>query len=89
MAVCPPSATFEEFSAYVVTHKGEKTDAELSELWDWRQKLLGLKVITGAGYRSQLPADEQDLTLRQREQKIVQEEHAQGRDPVPVGNRWV
>ena len=59
MAVLPPNASFKEFAEYVETHKGPKTDKELEELWEWRQKLLGLRVVTGSGYRSQLPPDEQ------------------------------
>ena len=78
MAVLPPNASFKEFAEYVETHKGPKTDKELEELWEWRQKLLGLRVVTGSGYRSQLPPDEQHLTLREREKKVIAEAEAQG-----------
>ena len=57
MAVLPPNASFQEFAKYVETHKGFKTDKELEEFWEWRQKLLGVKVITGAAERSMLPPD--------------------------------
>lgn len=78
MAILPKSASFQEFAEYVEIHKGPKTDAELEELWDWRQKLLGVRVITGAGYRSQLPPEEQHLTLKEREKKVIAEAEAQG-----------
>ena len=51
MAILAKNASFKEFAEYVETHKGPKTDTELEELWEWRQKLLGLRVITGTGYR--------------------------------------
>lgn len=89
MAVLPPSATFQEFSDYVVDLHGPKSHAELGELWEWRQKLQSIKVITGAGFRATLPVDERDLTLNQREAKLVSEAKAQGRNIEPVGARWV
>ena len=39
--------------------------------------------------RSILPKEEQDMTHKERENKIISDAKAQGRDPVPVGNRWV
>ena len=78
MAILAKNASFKELAEYVETHKGPKTDTELEELWEWRQKLLGLRVITGTGYRSQLPPDEQHLTLREREKKVIAEAEAQG-----------
>ena len=80
MAVLAPDASFKAFAEYVEAHKGPKTDLELEELWEWRQKLLGLRVITGAAARSRLPKDEQHLTLRERENKLVAEAKAQGRN---------
>jgi hypothetical protein len=41
VAVLAPDASFKEFAEYVEAHKGPKTDVELEELWEWRQKLLG------------------------------------------------
>ena len=78
MAVLPPSATFEEFSVYCAEVNGPQTDEEVVELWEWRQKLLGVKVITGSVERSMLPADEQHLTLREREKKVIAEAEAAG-----------
>ena len=80
MAVLASAASFKEFAEYVAAHKGPKTDVELEELWEWRQKLLGLRAITGAAARSRLPEDEQHLTLRERENKLVAEAKAQGRN---------
>ena len=80
MAVLSPNASFQECAEYVEGHKGPKTDLELEELWEWRQKLLGLRVITGAVARSRLPVEEQHLTLRERENKLVAEAKAQGRN---------
>lgn len=80
MAVLSPEATYEQFCEYVENHKGSKTQNELLELWEWREKLLGLRVITGAGKRSILPLDEQHLTLREREKKLIGEAKAQGRN---------
>ena len=80
MAVLPQNASFQEFAKYVEVHKGPKTDLELEELWVWRQQWLGLRVITGAVARSRLPVEEQHLTLRERENKLVAEAKAQGRN---------
>tara|TARA_Y100000401_G_C8140703_1_gene134733 strand:- start:160 stop:345 length:186 start_codon:yes stop_codon:yes gene_type:complete len=56
------------------------SNAELDELWERRQKLLGLKFVTGAVSRSRLPLDEQHLTLNEREKKLIAEAKAQGRN---------
>ena len=77
--ILSPDATYEEFEEYVTDLKGPKTRLELAELWEWRQKLLGIRIDTGRGYRSQLPADEQHLTLRERERKIIAEATADGK----------
>lgn len=89
MAVLPPSATFEEFSAYCVEVNGPQTDEEIADLWEWRQKLLGFQVITGAGFRSLLPEDEKHMTRKERGDKAYAEAISQGRNIEPVGARWV
>ena len=89
MAVLPPSATFEEFGAYCAEVNGPQTDEEIAELWEWRQKLLGFQVITGAGFRSMLPAVEQDMKIKERSDKAYAEATAGGRNIEPVGARWV
>ena len=80
MAVLPREATFEDFRTYVQDFRGPVADAELDELWERRQKLLGLKFVTGAASRSRLPLDEQHLTLNEREKKLIAEAKAQGRN---------
>mgnify|MGYP003118047366 CR=1 FL=1 len=81
MAVLSPEASFQEFAEYVETHKGYKTDSELEELWEWRQKLLGLRIITDKAWRERaLAPDEMHLTRNEREQKIIMEAKSQGRN---------
>ena len=53
---------------------------ELADLWEWRQKLLGIRIDTGRGFRSHLPPDEQHLTRDQRGRKAEQEAKANGRN---------
>ena len=89
MAVLPPEATYTEFRDYIAKVRGPLSDTELLDLWEWRQKLLGIKIVTGAAARARMPADERDLTIREREQKLVAEAKAQGRNIEPVGSRWV
>jgi|TARA_Y100000310_G_scaffold172550_1_gene172649 hypothetical protein len=89
MAVLPPNASFNDFARYVEAQQGPKTRLELNELWAWRKKLLGVKFDVGRGYRETLPADEQDLTMKQREAKVVAEAKSQGRNIELVGKRWV
>ena len=82
-------ASKEEFFAYIQELRGAVSEKELEELWEWRQKLHGIRVVTGRGERSQLPPEEQHMTLKEREQKVISDARAQGKDPVPVGTRWV
>jgi hypothetical protein len=53
---------------------------ELADLWEWRQKLLGIRIDTGRGFRSHLPPDEQHLTRDERGVKAAQEAKAAGRN---------
>ena len=80
MAVLPREATFEDFCTYVQDFRGPVSNAELDELGERRQKLLGLKFVTGAASRSRLPLDEQHLPLNEREKKLIAEAKAQGRN---------
>ena len=80
MAVLARTATYEEFCDYTQLHRGTLSEPELDELWEWRQKLLSLKVSTGRGYRAQLPLDEQHLTREQRGRKAEAEALSQGRN---------
>jgi hypothetical protein len=55
---------------------------ELAELWEWRQKLSGIRIVTGRGYRErECPPDEHHLTLREREKKVIAEARAAGIEP--------
>tara|TARA_B100001146_G_scaffold223313_1_gene237670 strand:- start:3701 stop:3961 length:261 start_codon:yes stop_codon:yes gene_type:complete len=80
--ILPSDATYEQFETYVTDLKGPKSRLELAELWEWRQKLLGIRVVTGRGYRErECPADEHHLTLREREKKVIAEARAAGIEP--------
>jgi len=80
VAVLPRGATYEDFCMYVQDFRGPVSETELDELWERRQKLHGIKFVTGAVSRSRLPLDEQHLTLNEREKKLVAEAKAQGRN---------
>jgi|TARA_R100001530_G_scaffold35353_1_gene27553 hypothetical protein len=80
MAILPREASYEQFCVYVVDLKGPKTQQEMDELWEWRQKLLGIRVDTGRGERETFPLDEQHLTRAERGRKTEQEALSQGRN---------
>jgi len=80
VAVLPREASFAEFRDYVVGHRGDIPCAELDDLWERRQKLLGIGFATGVGYRSMLPPDEQHLTRNERGQKAEKAALSQGRN---------
>jgi hypothetical protein len=80
MAVLPPEASFDEFVAYTRAWRGEVGDAELQDLWLWRQKLLTVRINAGTGIQSLLPDDERGLTNRERERKTFAEAKSQGRN---------
>ena len=80
MAILAPDATFEEFCDYTQLHRGTLPAAELDELWEWRQKLLTVRVATGRGARSVFPPDEQHLTRGERGRKAFAEAKSQGRN---------
>lgn len=80
--ILPPDATRVEFHKHVEDLRGPISDAELAELWDWRQKLLGIRIVTGRGYRErECPPDEYHLTLREREKKAISDARAAGIEP--------
>ena len=79
MGVLAPDTTYEEFCDYTQLHRGTLPAAELDELWQWRQKLLTLRVTTGRGYRKTLPPDEQHLSREERGRKTEENALAQGR----------
>jgi len=80
VAVLPPDATFDDFVSYTESVRGPLGSDELRDLWEWRQKLLTLRVDTRAGYRSQLPADEQHLSKREVDEKRFAEAKSTGRN---------
>ena len=80
MAILPREATYAEFRDYTVGLRGPLSCAELDELWERRQKLLGVKFATGRGFRSQLPPEEQHLSREERGQKAAMEAKAAGRN---------
>jgi hypothetical protein len=81
MAVLPRGASYEEFVEYVTDLRGEVPEEELKELYQRRLKLHGITFDMKRGWKSvALDADEQDLTNRELEQKVVAEAKAQGRN---------
>jgi len=80
VAVLPPDATFDDFVSYTESLRGPMGSDELRDLWEWRQKLVGIRFDTGRAIRAQLPPDEQHLTRKQRGAKVEQEAKAAGRN---------
>ena len=80
MAVLTPDATFDDFVSYTESLRGPMGSDELRDLWEWRQKLVGIRFDTGRAIRAQLPPDEQHLTRKQRGAKVEQEAKAAGRN---------
>ena len=81
MAILPKGASYDEFVEYVTNLRGEVPEEELKELYQRRLKLHGITFDMKRGWRSvALAPDEQDLTNRQLEQKVVTEAKAQGRN---------
>jgi hypothetical protein len=85
MAVLPPEATFEEFCRDTLSLRGPLSSEELVKRWDFRCKVKSISINAKEGYRSTLPPEERDLTMKQRGDKIVAEAKAQGRNIAPVG----
>jgi|TARA_R100000005_G_C4839802_1_gene111838 hypothetical protein len=81
MAVLHDGATYEEFVDYVTNLRGDVPEEELKELYERHLKLKGLTFDLKRGWKSvALAPDEQDLTNRQLENKVVSEAKAQGRN---------
>ena len=80
MAVLPREASYGEFREYVVERRGPLSFAEIDVLWERRQRLHGIGFVTGRGYRSMLPPDEQHLSREERGRKTEQNALAQGRN---------
>jgi len=56
------------------------SQAELDEIYERWIRLNSIQISTGRGLRAMLPTDEQHLTNREREAKVVQEAQSQGRN---------
>jgi len=81
VAVLPPDATFDDFVSYTESVRGPLEPVVLEDLWEWRQKLLTLRVDTKAGWRSRaLASDEQHLSKREVDEKRFAEAKSQGRN---------
>jgi len=81
MAVLPREASYDEFCSYVRDIREDVHDDELEDLWDWRLKLLTVKVDTKSGWRSRaLADDEQHLSRRELDEKRFAEAKSQGRN---------
>ena len=80
MAVLPREASYGQFRAYVVEQRGALSCAEIDDLWARRQRLHGIGFVTGRGYRSTLPPDEQHLSREERGRKTEENALAQGRN---------
>ena len=81
VAVLASDASYDEFCSYVRGIREDVHDDELEDLWEWRLKLLTLRVDTGSGWRSRaLGADEQHLSKREVDEKRFAEAKSQGRN---------
>jgi hypothetical protein len=80
VAVLPPDATFDDFVSYTESLRGPLEPVVLEDLWEWRQKLVGIRFDTGRGVVNRLPPDEQHLTREQRGRKAEAEAKANGRN---------
>ena len=81
MAILPDGATFEEFVDYVSERRGDVPMTELKELYERRLRLKSVSIARGETIRAMLPPDEQDLTMREREKKVLAEARAAGHEP--------
>jgi|TARA_R110002020_G_scaffold132420_5_gene295699 hypothetical protein len=88
MAMLPHDATFEEYCDHKREVDSTISDEELSKGWAFREKTLSLQMYSFEGQRSILPKEEQDMTLKEREHKVISDAKAQGRTLEYVGNRW-
>ena len=80
MTVLPREASYGQFRDYVVEQRGALSCAEIDDLWARRQRLHGIGFVTGRGYRSTLPPDEQHLSREERGRKTEEDALAQGRN---------
>ena len=88
MAMLPHDATFEEYCIDKRSREPDISQEVLKEGWKFREKTLSLQMYSFEGQRSILPKEEKDMTLKERENKIISDAKAQGREIEYVGNRW-
>ena len=81
MAVLPVGANFEEFTGYVLERRGDVPLTELKELYERRLRLQSVTITRGETMRKMLPPEDRDLTLREREKKVLAEARAAGHTP--------
>jgi len=81
VSVLRNGATFEEFVEYVSERRGDVPMTELKELYERRLRLKSVSIARGETIRAMLPPDEQDLTMREREKKVLAEARAAGHEP--------
>ena len=81
MSVLRNGATFEEIVEYVSERRGDVPMTELKELYERRLRLKSVSIDRGETIRAMLPPDEQDLTMREREKKVLAEARAAGHEP--------
>jgi|TARA_A100001518_G_C1225912_1_gene74593 hypothetical protein len=81
VAILPDGASFEEFVVYVSERRGDVPMTELKELYERRLRLKSVSIATGETMRAMLPKDEQHLTMREREKKVLAEARAAGHTP--------
>ena len=89
MAVLDDGASFEEFTKYVIERRGSVPLTELKELYERRLRMKSVTIARGETRRKMLPPEDRDLTMREREKKIISEAQAAGHEPVYQGRRWV
>tara|TARA_A100001391_G_scaffold169416_1_gene130272 strand:+ start:134 stop:403 length:270 start_codon:yes stop_codon:yes gene_type:complete len=88
MAMLPHDATFEEYCIDKRSREPNISEQALKEGWAFREKTLSLQMYSFEGKRSILPKEEQDMTLKERERKVISDAESQGRKIEYVGNRW-
>jgi len=88
MAMLPHDATFEEYCIDKRSREPDVSEQVLKEGWAFREKTLSLQMYSFEGERSILPKEEQDMTLKERERKVISDAKAAGKKIEYVGNRW-
>ena len=88
MANLPHDATFEEYCEDKRSREPNISEEALIKGWAFREKTLSLQMYSFEGERSILPKEEKDMTLKERERKVISDAKAAGKEIEYVGNRW-